>query len=108
VRRRNASSVELGRHGVLARPACRCGRCRAEERRRARLRYAEAASLAGREPSWRVSGRRAARHVEELLAGGATTADLAARAGVNVETVRRLLRGHRVLSSTAAALLALG
>lgn len=107
LRRRNPSAVERGEHGTLARSGCGCRRCVGERRRRERVAYHELAALHGEPSAWRTSSKAAAAHVRELLAAGADVALVAKRAGVHPETVRRVLRGRRVLSSTARALLAL-
>jgi hypothetical protein len=71
------------------------------------LAYHEVAALHGRPSAWRTGSGRAAAHVRGLLEGGLAVDDVAELAGLNPETVRRVLRGRQILSTTARALLAL-
>jgi hypothetical protein len=107
LRRRSPSAVERGEHGTVARSGCGCRRCVVERRRRERVAYHETAALHGRSSSWHTSSNAAAAHVRVLVAAGADVELLAKRAELHPETVRRVLRGARVLSSTSRALLAL-
>jgi hypothetical protein len=102
------TALDRGEHGTAGyTQGCRCRLCVAATRESERRRRHELIVLnENRVPYTKsVAAGFAARHARKLIADGWSVEKIAANAGLNPETVHRVLRGRTARSSTARAIL---